>query len=117
MVWARLVVHRPDDRARAGVIAAYGVVNASAGLRAAWGVSPDLVAEIRAALVGGGAAAAAHLVPAHVVDDVALPTADPVVAGAHAGRIGATEVAVPAFDIASVGDRVAWARQVLAARR
>jgi hypothetical protein len=56
-------------------------------------------------------------VPAHVVDDVALPSADPAVAAGHADRIGAAEVAVPAFDIASVPDRVAWARAVLAARR
>jgi 5,10-methylenetetrahydromethanopterin reductase len=116
VVWAPLVVHQPSDRDRAGVIAAYGVVNASAGLRASWGISPALVDEVRAALVGGGAAAAAHLVPAHVVDDVALPTADPEVAAGHAARIGADEIAVPAFDIATVGERVAWARRVLAAR-
>ena len=84
LVWAPLVVHDERDRERVRVIAAYGVVNASPELRSRWGVDDDLAARVRAALVAGGAAAAAHLVPDHVVDDVADP--DPRPARHAAGR-------------------------------
>jgi hypothetical protein len=117
LVWAPLVVHTDEDRERAQAIAAYGVLNAAPAVRAGWGVGDDLVAEIRAALVGGGAAAAAHLVPAHVVDDVADPDPDPARHAAVAARIGAGAMAVPAHDLETVGERVAWAREVLRVRR
>jgi 5,10-methylenetetrahydromethanopterin reductase len=113
-VWAPLVVHDEIDRARVRVIAAYGIVNASPDLRRRWGVDDDLVGRVRAALVGGGAATAVHLVPDHVVDDVADPDPDPARHAAVAARIGAHDLAVPAYDVASVADRVAWARAVLA---
>jgi 5,10-methylenetetrahydromethanopterin reductase len=112
-VWAPLVAHDERDRARVRVIAAYGILNASLDLRAHWGVDDDLVASVRAALVAGGATAAAHLVPEHVVDDVADPDPSPAHHAAVASRIGAHHLAVPAYDVASVGDRVVWARAVL----
>jgi hypothetical protein len=49
-----------------------------------------------------------------VVDDVADPDPDPARHAAVAARIGAHDLAVPAYDVASVADRVAWARAVLA---
>jgi 5,10-methylenetetrahydromethanopterin reductase len=114
LVWAPLVAHRPEDRDRARVIAAYGVLNAAPELRERWDIGDRLVEDIRSALVGGGAEAAAHLVPTHVVDDVVSP--DPDVAR-HAGTarsIGAAHLAVPAHDVSLVRQHVAWARDVLA---
>jgi hypothetical protein len=55
------------------------------------------------------------LVPDHVLDDILVPDPDPKALGARAQSIGATDMAVPAFSIDSVQDRVAWAREVLAA--
>ena len=112
LVWAPLVVHDERDQDRCGD-AAYGIVNASPDLRRSWGVDDDLVARVRAALVGGGAAAAAHLVPDHVVDDVADPDPRPPRHAAVAARIDAQHLAVPAYDVQSVGERVAWAHAVL----
>jgi 5,10-methylenetetrahydromethanopterin reductase len=114
LVWAPLVVRDEGDRARVRVIAAYGIVNASPDLRRRWGVDDDFVERVRTALVGGGATAAAHLVPDHVVDDVADPDPEPARHAAVAARIGAHHLAVPAYDVVSVADRVAWARAVLA---
>ena len=71
---------------------------------------------MRAALVRGGASNAVSLVPDHVLDDILVPDPDPKALGARARSIGATDMAVPAFSIESVPDRVAWARSVLAAR-
>jgi alkanesulfonate monooxygenase SsuD/methylene tetrahydromethanopterin reductase-like flavin-dependent oxidoreductase (luciferase family) len=113
LVWAPLVIHGDDDRVRARAIATYGVLNAVPVLRERWGVDDALAAEIRAALVAGGPASAAYLVPAHVVDDVADPDPDPARHGAVAARIGADAVAVPAHDLTTVAERVAWARAVL----
>ena len=92
------------------VIAAYGVLNASKALRASWGVDDEHLAAVRAALVQGGASNAVSLVPDHVLDDILVPDPDPKALGAAAQSIGATDMAVPAFSIDSVPDRVAWAR-------
>jgi alkanesulfonate monooxygenase SsuD/methylene tetrahydromethanopterin reductase-like flavin-dependent oxidoreductase (luciferase family) len=113
LIWGPLVVHSPDDAGRARSIAAYGVLNAGADLRATWDIGDDLVEQVRAALLAGGAAAAASLVPRHVVDDVASPDADVDHHARLAARIGARHLAVPAHDIRLVGQRVAWARSVL----
>jgi hypothetical protein len=115
LIWAPLVIHDDADRDRARVIAAYGLLNARPALRAAWGVGDDLAAEVRRALVAGGAAAATHLVPAHVVDDIAVTDPDPHRLAARARAIGASQLAFPAHDIESVPARVGWARAVLAA--
>jgi alkanesulfonate monooxygenase SsuD/methylene tetrahydromethanopterin reductase-like flavin-dependent oxidoreductase (luciferase family) len=114
LVWAPLVVHGPGDAPRARAIAAYGVLNAGAHLRAAWGADDDLVRDVRAALLAGGASAAASLVPQRVVDDIAAPDPEPDRHAAVAARVGARHMAVPAHDLAVIGDRVAWAREVLA---
>jgi 5,10-methylenetetrahydromethanopterin reductase len=113
LIWAPLVVHHEADRDRARVIAAYGLLNARPALRAAWGVGDDLVADVRRALVAGGAAAASHLVPPHVVDDIAIVDPDPRRLAGRARAIGASQLAFPAPDIESVPARVEWARAVL----
>ena len=82
-------------------------------LRASWGVDNEHLAAVRAALVRGGASNAVSLVPDHVLDDILVPDPDPKALGARARSIGATDMAVPAFSIESVPDRVAWARSVL----
>ena len=113
LVWAPLVVHADADRERARVIAAYGLLNAASSVLASWDVDDELTARVRAALVGGGAQAAAHLVPEHVLDDVADPDRDPAHHAATARRLGASAMSVPAHAIDDVGDRVAWASEVL----
>jgi alkanesulfonate monooxygenase SsuD/methylene tetrahydromethanopterin reductase-like flavin-dependent oxidoreductase (luciferase family) len=115
LIWAPLVDVGPEGRERARVIAAYGVLNASKALRASWGVDDEHLAAVRAALVQGGASNAVSLVPDHVLDDILVPDPDPKALGARAQSIGATDMAVPAFSIDSVQDRVVWAREVLAA--
>jgi 5,10-methylenetetrahydromethanopterin reductase len=113
IVWAPLVVHNDRDERRARVIAAYGILNAHPTLRARWDIGDDVVATIRQTLVRAGAAAATNLVPQHVVDDVAMAPDTEVLTGL-AASIGARHMAFPAYDIDTIGDRVAWARGVLA---
>jgi 5,10-methylenetetrahydromethanopterin reductase len=113
LVWAPLVQHGEADRARAKVIAAYGILNASAAVRAAWGVGEELVDKVRRALVGGGAEAAVGLVPETVVDDVLVTDPAPAAVARRAREIGATAIAFPAYDIDAVTSRVRWAREVL----
>ena len=115
IVWAPLVEHDEVSAARIRTIAAYSVLNSNRSLQRSWGLAPATVDEIRRRLVRGGAEAAMELVPPGVVGDLVLPSPDPDVAASTAHSIGATSLAVPAFDIASVGARVAWARAVLAA--
>ena len=115
LIWAPLVDVGPEGRERARVIAAYGVLNASKALRASWGVDDEHFAAVRDALVRGGASSAVSLVPDHVLDDILVPDPDPTALAVRAGSIGATDMAVPAFSIESVPDRVAWARAVLSA--
>jgi hypothetical protein len=110
------VLHDEADREQARVVAAYGVLNARASLRRSWGVEDDLVDAVRAELLAGGAANAAHLVPDRVVEDIAITDTTPARVGARAASIGASEMAVPADDVATVAERVAWARAVLGAR-
>jgi 5,10-methylenetetrahydromethanopterin reductase len=115
IIWAPLVVHDDMSAARIATIAAYSVLNSSRALHQRWGLDASALAEIRALLVASGAAAARHLVPDAALHDlIVTDSAAPSVA-AVVRRIGATAIAVPAFDIASVPDRVAWARSVLAA--
>jgi hypothetical protein len=78
-----------------------------------WGVTRQQVAGIRQRLVGGGAAAAQELVPQAALDDLILSD-EPKAVAERAMSIGATSIAVPAFSIDEVHDRVAWARDVLA---
>ena len=112
LTWAPLVDVGPEGRERARVIAAYGVLNASNALRKSWGVDDEHFASVRAALVRGGASSAVGLVPDHVLDDILVPDPDPKALAVRARSIGATDMAVPAFSIDSVADRVAWARSV-----
>jgi len=115
IMWAPLVVHDDTSASRIATIAAYSVLNSSAALHKRWGLDASVLAEIRSTLVAGGAAAARHLVPDAALDDLIITDSDPRSVAAIARGIGATALAVPAFDIASVPDRVAWARSVLAA--
>jgi alkanesulfonate monooxygenase SsuD/methylene tetrahydromethanopterin reductase-like flavin-dependent oxidoreductase (luciferase family) len=113
LIWAPLVVHDDAGRDRAKVIAAYGLLNARPALLDAWGVGDGLVADVRRALVAGGAAAAVHLVPPRVVDDIVVADPDPRRLGERARAIGASQLASPAHDIESIPARVEWARAVL----
>jgi 5,10-methylenetetrahydromethanopterin reductase len=113
LVWAPLITHTAADHERARTIAAYGVLNASPALRDAWAVDEQLVAEVRRRLVAGGAAAAADLIPDHVMQDVSVAP-DTALLRSRVVELGISAMAVPAHTIDEVGDRVAFARSLLA---
>ena len=114
LVWAPLVDHGGASRERVRTIAAYSVLNSHSSLHARWGLSAERLSELRRLLVGGGAAAAQSLVPPAALDDLVIAEHSPSVVGGIAASIGATSVAIPAFAIHEVPERVAWARDVLA---
>ncbi len=114
LIWAPLVAHDDASRLLLRRAATYAVLNNRADVRARWGVDPDLVARVRRLLVAGDVATAENLIPDAVGQDLATD-ADPAVAGGVVAHIGAGAIALPVTDVASIGDRVAWARQVLAA--
>jgi alkanesulfonate monooxygenase SsuD/methylene tetrahydromethanopterin reductase-like flavin-dependent oxidoreductase (luciferase family) len=115
LVWAPLVVRTDAHLARARSVAAYGILNAAPALRARWAIDDATVAAVRAALLAGGAANAAALVPDHVLADVAVLDPDPARLAARAASIGATAWAVPAYAIEEVADQVAMARAATSA--
>jgi 5,10-methylenetetrahydromethanopterin reductase len=112
LIWAPLVDYGGRSRDRVRTIAAYSVLNSRPAAQARWGLEPHLLPELRRLLVGGGAAAAQELVPPAALDDLII-SADPVQVGRVARDIGATSLAVPAFETDEVGARVAWAHEVL----
>jgi hypothetical protein len=112
LTWAPLVEHDDASAALLRRAATYAVLNNRAEVREGWGVSAELVAHVRQLLVAGDTALAEKQIPPSVMDDLTTD-ADPAIAGAIAARIGATSIALPATDAATVGDRVAWARRVL----
>jgi 5,10-methylenetetrahydromethanopterin reductase len=114
LVWAPLVDHGGRSRERVRNIAAYSVLNSRPALQARWGLDRAGVDKLRTLLVAGGAAAAADLVPAAALDDLIIADSDPGRMGAVARKLGATSLALPAFNIDELAERVAWARQVLA---
>jgi 5,10-methylenetetrahydromethanopterin reductase len=113
LVWAPLVDHGAASREQVRAIAAYSVLNSRPEIQARWGLSPATVDRLHQLLVGGGAAAARDLVPAAALDDLIVHDSDPARVGEQARALGVTSLALPAFSIAEVGQRVAWARAVL----
>jgi len=113
VVWAPLVDHGGESRARVRSIAAYSVLNSSPALHGRWGMDRAAVEKLRQLLVGGGAAAAADLVPTAAIDDLIVGDPEPGRVGAMARELGATSLALPAFRIDELGERVGWARRVL----
>jgi 5,10-methylenetetrahydromethanopterin reductase len=116
LVWAPLVDHGGRSRERVQTIAAYSVLNSRPEVQARWGMDAAMVGELRRLLVGGGAAAARDLVPAAALDDLIVQDPDPERVGVLARSLGAGSMALPAFSIDEVGERVAWARAVLGER-
>jgi alkanesulfonate monooxygenase SsuD/methylene tetrahydromethanopterin reductase-like flavin-dependent oxidoreductase (luciferase family) len=113
LVWAPLVDHGGLSRERGRTIAAYSVLNSHPTVQARWGLQPATLAQLRALLVGGGAAAAQALVPAAALEDLIVSDPSPDVVASLAASLGATALAVPAFSIDEVDERVGWAREVL----
>lgn len=114
LIWAPLVDHGGASRTRVRTIAAYSVLNSHASLHARWALSAGMLSELRRLLVAGGAAAAQELVPPAALDDLIFRDPSPHVLGDVAASAGATSIAIPAFSIDEVKERVAWARDVLA---
>jgi 5,10-methylenetetrahydromethanopterin reductase len=114
LIWAPLVDHGGQSRKRVETIAAYSVLNSDRAVQARWGLDRSTIARLREALVGGGAAAAQNLVPLAALDDLIIADPSQIQIGAMARKLGATSIAVPAFAIDEVPERVRWARQVLA---
>jgi 5,10-methylenetetrahydromethanopterin reductase len=116
LVWAPLVDHGGRSRERVHTIAAYSVLNSQPAVQARWGLDRPTLDQLRQLLVGGGAAAAQALVPPAALDDLIIQDPDPMRVGELAAELGATSLALPAFSIDEVADRVAWAREVLGPR-
>jgi hypothetical protein len=116
IVWAPLVDHGGHSRDRVRTIAAYSVLNSHPSLQLRWGLASSTLVQLRALLVGGGARAAQDLVPATALDDLIIADPSPSAVGKIAAGINASSIAVPAFSIDELRDRVAWARDVLARR-
>jgi len=115
LVWAPLVAHDDASAARIRTIAAYSVLNSRPELHRRWGLDLGDVAEIRRRLVGGGAEAAMHLVPPVALTDLVIETRSPLRVAEAVRGLGVGSVAVPAFDVDAVAERVAWATAVLGA--
>ncbi len=113
LVWAPLVDHGGQSRQRVQTIAAYSVLNSASDVQARWGLDRATRDHLRQALVGGGAAAAQNLVPPAALDDLIIEDPSPERLRATARQLGATSLAVPAFSIDEVAERVNWAREVL----
>jgi hypothetical protein len=113
LVWAPLVDHGGQSRQRVQTIAAYSVLNSRPAVQARWSLDRPTIARLRELLVGGGAAAAQELVPVSALEDLILHDPSPVRVGGMARKLGAMSMAVPAFSIDEVEERIAWARQVL----
>ena len=116
LIWAPLVDHGGRSRERVRTIAAYSVLNSRPELQARWGLERSTLERLRHLLVGGGAAAAQDLVPPAALDDLIIQDPDPVRVGQLAALFGATSLALPAFSVDEVAERVAWAREVLGPR-
>jgi alkanesulfonate monooxygenase SsuD/methylene tetrahydromethanopterin reductase-like flavin-dependent oxidoreductase (luciferase family) len=114
IVWAPLVAHDERSAAWARSTVAYSVLNSTAQLQSSWGLDAETVGRLRDRLVAGGAAAAASLVPAAALSDLIIADPDPSAVGLIAQKIGATSMALPAFTLDGLTERVAWARDVLA---
>jgi 5,10-methylenetetrahydromethanopterin reductase len=113
LVWAPLVDYGGPSRDRVRTIAAYSVLNSRREVQARWGLDDRALGELQRLLVGGGATSAADLVPTAALDDLIVSDPRPAHVAALAARVGATSLALPAFAIAEVPERVAWAREVL----
>jgi alkanesulfonate monooxygenase SsuD/methylene tetrahydromethanopterin reductase-like flavin-dependent oxidoreductase (luciferase family) len=113
LVWAPLVDHGGGSRERVHTIAAYSVLNSRPEVQARWGLDRATLERLRQLLVGGGAAAARDLVPPAALDDLIIQDPDPGRVGELAAQLGATALALPAFSVNEVAERVAWARDVL----
>lgn len=112
LIWAPLVEH--DDAARTSIlhVAVYASLNTRSDVRAGWGLSDDLVEQIRTELVRGGTAAASSMVPAAALADLVVEDSDPTVVAARARSLGVRSIAVPGFSVDSVAAHVRWAHSV-----
>jgi 5,10-methylenetetrahydromethanopterin reductase len=115
LVWAPLVDYGGATRERVRNIAAYSVLNSRAEAQQRWGLDRAAVERLRQLLVGGGARAAADLVPPAALEDLVVADPDPSKVAEIARSIGARSIALPAFSVDELAERVAWARQVLSA--
>ena len=113
VLWAPLVEHDPSLRTKLRNIAVYAAINSTPVVRESWGLADREVDEIRAALVQGGTRAALELIPDAALADLVLEDRDPAAAAAKGRSVGATSIVVPCHDAATVGDHIAWARDVV----
>ncbi len=112
IVWAPLVVDDPSLAARVRRTTVYAALNSAREVRQRWGLDDEQVESIRATMVRAGGDAAADQVPEAALDDLIFHDSDPS-AIARAGRtIGATSIAIPGFEAATLATRIAWAQEV-----
>jgi hypothetical protein len=95
-------------------VAVYAVLNARQEVLERWGLGGTELERIRSTAVAGDGDAARRLVPDAVLGELVLagPDGEPSAVAARGRAVGATSIAVPVFSVATVQDRVAWARAV-----
>ena len=113
ITWAPLVERGKASRALLRRASAYAVLNNRDETRERWGVGDDLVVRVRQLLLAGDTDAAERLIPDAVAGDLSTPR-DVTAAAEVARQIGASGIALAAFEVDEVEEQVAWARSVLA---
>jgi alkanesulfonate monooxygenase SsuD/methylene tetrahydromethanopterin reductase-like flavin-dependent oxidoreductase (luciferase family) len=112
LVWAPLVDWGPDVADQLDGLACYALMNAGQQLRSRWGADEALVEAVRADLVAGRTAEARRRLPEAVAEDLIYRDPDPARLAARGRELGFTGIAVPAFSVDTVPERVAWAMAV-----
>ena len=116
IVWAPLAALDDADAVHVRRVAVYAALNGAPELRRSWGLSSGIVRSIRDALVRGDAEQAESMVPAVALTDLVYrpdTTVRGVTMRERARSIGATAMAVPGFDAATLAVRIGWACDVL----
>lgn len=98
---------------RAGIV--YGLLNSPVATRRRLGVDHLLEQELKASLAAGGTSVAAKLVPDDAVAGF-VTEANVAKAQSFAIGLGVSTVAVQAFDVEHLPERIQWAREVLAGK-
>ena len=112
LVWAPLVRHQPEHEASLMHVAVYASLNTRRSCRLEWGLDDHLVDDIRKALVSGGTAHATTLVPTDALEDLLVTDSSAKSVARRARDLGITALATPGFAAHSVGEQLAWAREV-----
>ncbi|HYU20305.1 MAG TPA: LLM class flavin-dependent oxidoreductase [Chloroflexota bacterium] len=112
IVWAPLVLNDASVEGRVRRTTVYAALNSAPEVRRRWGLDDQRVESIRTKMVQASAEAAADEVPDAALDDLIFRDPDPSSIASAGRAIGATSIAIPGFDTATLSARIGWAKQV-----